>query len=324
MKIILVNNDHEQTRSFQVTKLKLYLFVFLLVVIIGGISGSGMYVLLQPSSEYLLTNEGLRNWQETLENHKKGLASVKEEAEWRLDALTLRLAELQGRITRLDVLGERLAIKSNFVDGEFDFSDLPALGGPSEPSELTNLYTAPTLFAAIDQLWAQIDNRENQLYLLDSLLDDRDRYKDAFVSGLPVEKGWLSSKFGRRIDPFTGKSAWHNGIDYAGKRGSSILSMAAGVVIWASDRRSYGLLVEINHGNGYITRYAHNESIDVKVGDIVSRGQVLAKMGSSGRSTGDHVHIEVLKNGKIRDPAGYIYRTNSLKVVSEKKSSSDR
>ena len=308
MKVIVVKNDHEQTYSFQATGLRLVFAALSLVVLIAAIGGGGVYAWLKASNDSLLTHEGVRNWQEVLGDQKQGLASVKQETERQLDALTLRLAQLQGRITRLDALGERLIAKSNLNDGEFDFSEAPALGGPAESPEVSNLYAKPTLIDAIDKLATQIDSREQQLDLLDSLIANRTRHNDTFVAGIPVEKGWLSSRFGRRTDPFTGKAAWHNGIDFAGKKGTPILAMAAGVVTWAGDRSGYGLLVEVNHGNGYVTRYAHSDSVDVQVGDIVKRGQVVAKMGSSGRSTGNHVHVEILKNGKQEDPARYIYR----------------
>ncbi|MDD7804045.1 MAG: M23 family metallopeptidase [Endozoicomonas sp. (ex Botrylloides leachii)] len=308
MKIIVVKNDHAQTYSLQAIGLRFVFVVFLLVILIAAIGAGGAYVWLKASKDSLLTYEGLRNWQATLGDQKQGLVFVKQKMERQLDALTLRLAQLQGRITRLDALGERLITKSNLDDGEFDFTEPPATGGPLETAEVSDLYTKPALIDVINQLADQIDNREQQLNLLDSLIANRAHHSDTFVAGVPVAKGWLSSRFGRRADPFTGKASWHNGIDFAGKKGTPILAMAAGVVTWARDRSGYGLLVEVNHGNGYVTRYAHSDSVNVEVGDIVKRGQMIAKMGNSGRSTGNHVHIEVLKNGKPEDPSRYIYR----------------
>ncbi|MFG1491177.1 M23 family metallopeptidase, partial [Oceanospirillum sp. HFRX-1_2] len=126
----------------------------------------------------------------------------------------------------------------------------------------------------------------------------------------PIKKGWLSSKYGKRTDPFTGRIAWHEGVDFAGKDGSDVIAVAAGVVTWAGPRYGYGLLVEIDHGDGYTTRYAHNKKALVKPGDIVSKGQVLSLMGSSGRSTGPHVHYEVRHRGRSMDPAKFIYRAS--------------
>ncbi len=309
MKIIVVKNDHSYTRSFNLGGLRLILFTGSLILTIAGISGAGMYVWLSTVDNRLLTEEGVMNWKTELTNHKQGLLSVRQEMERQLDGLALRLAQLQGRIMRLDALGERLVSQAGLDDGEFDFSEAPASGGPSEPDDIASIYAKPALIDAIDALTSQIDSREQQLDLLDSLLTNRTRFKEAFVAGKPVEKGWLSSRFGRRTDPFTGKAAWHNGIDFAGKGGTPVLAMAAGVVTTASNRSGYGMLVEVNHGNGYVTRYAHNASVSVKVGDIVKRGQNIAKMGSTGRSTGNHVHIEVLKHGKQVDPSKYIYRS---------------
>ncbi len=310
MKVIVVNQDHSGTRTFQINGARIAVAVTVALLLSVSLGGAAVYSWLNIDQAQMLTNEGLRNWKETIDGQKKDLKSVRQEAEHNLDALTLKLAALQGRITRLDALGERLTAIGKLDDGEFDFSEGPAVGGPEEAVDSEQLYSKPSLLDAIDQLANQIDSREQQLDLLDKLLSNRTIHDESFLAGLPIKKGWLSSRFGRRTDPFTGKSAWHNGVDFAGKRGSDVVSVAAGVVVWSGLRSGYGLLVEVNHGNGYITRYAHNQESSVQVGDIVSRGQNIAKMGSSGRSTGPHVHFEVLLNGKAQDPVRYIYRAS--------------
>ena len=278
--------------------------VLLLFMMIGG---GFTYAFLSLSQEQVLTREGVKNWQQVIDSQQQDLELVRQGTQDQVDAVMLRLAELQGRMTRLDALGERLTAKVNLNDGEFDFSEVPALGGPHEVSAADADHRV-TLLDAIEQLADQIDDREQQLDMLDALIANRTIHDDSLVAGLPVKKGWLSSRYGRRTDPFTGKPSWHKGVDFAGKRGSDIVSVAAGVVVASGTRHGFGLLVEVNHGNGYLTRYAHNESNQVKVGDIVARGQVIAKMGSSGRSTGPHVHFEVLKDGRQQDPAQYLYR----------------
>ena len=155
-----------------------------------------------------------------------------------------------------------------------------------------------------------IDDREQQLQVIESLLGSRKIQDDVFIAGRPIKKGWLSSKYGKRTDPFTGRIAWHDGVDFAGKDGSDVVAVAAGVITWAGPRYGYGLLVEIDHGGGYTTRYAHSKKALVKAGDIVSKGQVIALMGSSGRSTGPHVHYEVRHRGRSVDPAKFIYRAS--------------
>lgn len=164
------------------------------------------------------------------------------------------------------------------------------------------------LFQAIDELAERIDNREQQLSILESLLANRKLADETFLTGRPIRTGWMSSRYGLRNDPFTGRVAQHNGVDFAGPEGSEIISVAAGVVTWSGERYGYGTMVEVSHGGGYMTRYAHNRENRVKVGDIIKKGQVIALMGSSGRSTGPHVHFEVYKHGRPVDPATYIHR----------------
>ena len=307
MKVIVVRKEHTQARTYSGSGtefLAMLAGVLLLFMVIGG---GFTYTFLSLSQEQVLTREGVKNWLQVIDNQQQDLELVRQGTQDQVDAVMLRLAELQGRMTRLDALGERLTAKVNLNDGEFDFSEVPALGGPHEVSGADADHRV-TLLDAIEQLADQIDDREQQLDLLDALIANRTIHDDSLVAGLPVKQGWLSSRYGRRTDPFTGKPSWHKGVDFAGKRGSDIVSVAAGVVVSSGTRHGFGLLVEINHGNGFLTRYAHNESNQVKVGDIVARGQVIAKMGSSGRSTGPHVHFEVLQDGKHRDPAQYLYR----------------
>lgn len=246
-------------------------------------------------------------FRQDIANNAQKVGEARRHAEQQLTAMTVRMAELQARLMRLDALGERLVDIAKLDGGEFDFSQLPALGGP-EDGELGVAYERPSFLMDLDRLAADIDQREHQLDVLESLLANRKLQKESTLAGRPVTKGWMSSRFGRRTDPFSGRLAWHEGVDFAGKDGSDIVSVGSGVVTWAGERYGYGLLVEINHGGGYTTRYAHARTVKVKVGDIVKKGQPLATMGSSGRSTGPHVHFEVRLNGKAVDPSRYISR----------------
>jgi murein DD-endopeptidase MepM/ murein hydrolase activator NlpD len=135
---------------------------------------------------------------------------------------------------------------------------------------------------------------------------DRSLHERIMPSGRPVRNGWVSSGYGMRTDPFTGKKEFHEGIDFAGKEGSRVLAVADGIVSWAGWRKGYGKMVEITHGNGYATRYAHNEKLLVSVGETVKKGQTIALMGSTGRSTGPHVHFEVVHNDREVNPAKYV------------------
>jgi len=212
-------------------------------------------------------------------------------------------------LLRLDALGEHLTEVANLRKGEFDFGLPPAMGGPAG-GDLGDTYQRLDFMKALDQLMMEIEGKEQQLEVLDSLLANRRIQDDVFLAGRPIDRGWMSSRYGRRTDPFTGRLAWHKGVDFAGKMNSPINAVASGVVTWSGDRHGYGEMVEINHGGGYSTRYAHNTENLVNVGDIVRKGQDIALMGSSGRSTGPHVHFEVFKDGRAVDPAKYIYRSH--------------
>jgi murein DD-endopeptidase MepM/ murein hydrolase activator NlpD len=216
-------------------------------------------------------------------------------------AMAARLAELQAASTRIDALGERLVQLGQLPVDEFQFGQPPPLGGPQEliggPAPAGSEFDT-----SIWQLSDRLRRQSTQLDALQTLLLNRRMEKDYTPTGWPVRSGWISSRFGDRTDPFTGKRARHNGMDFAGTRGTEVLSVAGGVVIWSGTRMGYGRTVEVDHGNGYVTRYAHNDKISASVGDEVKAGQTLAFMGDSGRASSPHVHFEVLRNGTPVNP----------------------
>lgn len=308
MKIILVGKHHGRTHSFTLkgwTKALLSVCLLGVPVVVGALLNEQWQ---NRDASGFLTSDVAQSWDEALSEQSRKLEESRRQAENQLAALTLRIAELQARLLRLDALGERLTTVAKLDKGEFDFSQPPSLGGP-ETAGLGEAYQAPDFLLMIDQLGDQIADRELQLATLDALLSNQKIQKEGLLAGRPITKGWMSSPFGRRTDPFNGKIAWHNGVDFAGKMGSDVIAVAAGVVTWSGERSGYGEMVEVNHGNGYVTRYAHNSENRVKVGDVIKKGQVLALMGTSGRSTGPHVHFEVYKHGRAVDPASYIHRT---------------
>ena len=219
-----------------------------------------------------------------------------------LDALASRIGLMQADVIRLNALGERLIKVAGLDASEFDFDHTPSFGGPQEPESTVSV----NFDNVIDDLNEQLASRELQLDVLEDILLNRQRRTESKPTGRPIAKGWTSSYYGKRTDPFTGKLAMHKGMDFAGKEGSEIIAVAGGVVTWAGERYGYGNLVEINHGNGYTTRYGHNASLLVKVGDTIEKGQVISLMGSTGRSTGPHVHFEVLKNDRQINPARFV------------------
>jgi murein DD-endopeptidase MepM/ murein hydrolase activator NlpD len=309
VKLIFINKRHGGTKTIT---LGFWSKTLLLACLLALPLAAVTLIALQwsvKSGNNLLTPDVSKTWQQTISAQQNELEKTRQEAESKLEALTLRVAQLQARLVRLDALGERITIAAKLDVGEFDFSQPPALGGPSEEIETHNFEVA-TFMDMIDDLAFKIEDRQHQLQTLEALMANQKVEESVFVAGRPVIKGYLSSRYGRRTDPFSGRVAWHAGVDFAGKDGSEIVAVAAGVVTWSADRYGYGNLVEINHGNGFTTRYAHCKENLVKAGDVVKKGQIIALMGSSGRSTGPHVHFEVYKHGRAVDPASYIRRAS--------------
>ena len=228
--------------------------------------------------------------------------------EQQMISLTLKLAELQSQVLRLNALGDRLANEANIPENEFNFEQQPPSGGPLSEMSEPQVLSFSDLLLSISGLAGQIKHEEKQLQLLESVTLGHHIANSSYLSGQPIKKGWLSSYFGMRKDPFNGKPAMHKGVDFAGKEDADIIATASGVVSWAETRYGYGNLIEINHGAGLKTRYGHNKTLLVEVGDVVSKGQVIAHMGSTGRSTGPHVHYEILRNGAQINPIKYVYR----------------
>ena len=227
------------------------------------------------------------------------------ENELNINALAARLAELQAASTRMDALGQRLAQMGQLSLEEFDFSEPAPIGGPAD-YEAVGSASEKELRLAIAGLGDKLRRQSSQLDALQFLMMNRQLESDLTPTGWPVRKGWISSRFGERNDPFTGERVQHRGLDFAGTRGSDVLSVASGVVIWSANRTGYGSTVEIDHGNGYQTRYAHNKMLQVKAGDHVTAGQVIALMGDSGRASAPHVHFEVLHNGNRVNPSKFV------------------
>lgn len=247
---------------------------------------------------------------EELVVQKGKIQQTRQETEDTLDALAIRIGQMNARVIRLDALGRRLTEMADLEDGEFDFDSEPAIGGPEEPDPTGSAVAVPEVLSAMAELGSQLDNREAQLGALESVILNQNLSDRVYPKGRPVQSGWMSSYFGRRTDPFTGKPANHRGVDFAGKSGDEIVAVADGVVTWSSDRYGFGNLVEINHGNGYSTRYAHNAENLVALGEEVRKGQTVALMGETGRATGPNLHFEVLKNGQRVNPVTFIRQSD--------------
>jgi len=239
-----------------------------------------------------------------LHREREAVDQAKRESISHLDALGGRLAEMQADLLRLNALGGRLVDMAGLSAEEFDFDNPPPQGGPA-PSEST-LSTAQELTEEIDDLFSELQDRGRKLTVLEQLIMERDLDRQSLPAGSPVLSGYITSKFGYRRDPFTRRGGFHSGVDFAGKRGAPIVAVADGLVIQSERRSGYGRTVEIRHGNGLVTRYAHAQKLLVKKGDIVKQGEIIATIGSSGRSTGPHLHFEVIEDGRQVNPMKYV------------------
>lgn len=249
--------------------------------------------------------ELVADWQQEINQQRQVVGEVREEVRAEVDALTRRLGQLQGHVARLDALGQKLVTMADLDKGEFDFSAAPPVGGP-ETQDAYAALRVPELDQAIDSLDAQIADRERQLDILEQFILTRNLEDEVSPSGRPIRSGWQSSNYGWRTSPFTGKRQFHKGVDFAGKLGSDIIAVAGGVVSYVGKQSGYGYLLEVSHGGGYTTRYAHNMENLVEVGEAVKKGQTIAKMGSTGRSTGPHVHFEVIRDGRHINPSKFV------------------
>ncbi len=240
-----------------------------------------------------------------LEAERHVIEEAKAEQRAHMDALALKVAELQARLMRLDALGERLVEIGELDRDEFDFASSPPMGG-IEASESGETQSATEISADMARIADLLEDREDKLTALELVLMNRGLMQEVTPSGRPVNKGWMSSGFGKRTDPFKGRKSYHRGLDFAGKRGAEVVAVAAGVVIRSKQVPDFGNLVEIRHADGYSTLYAHNQKNLVKRGDVVSKGQTIALLGSTGRSSGPHVHFEVHRDGKIVNPLRFV------------------
>ncbi|HEX6137571.1 MAG TPA: M23 family metallopeptidase [Casimicrobiaceae bacterium] len=246
-----------------------------------------------------------------LADQREAAARVNERVQAHLNAMAVRLGELQARMARLDGLGERLArgagLKPQDLPGMRPGS-VPGRGGA--PSSLpSHDLSLPEFSGLLDHLNRDVDARDEQFGALEGFLIRDSARRNFLPSVKPVADGWFSSNFGYRIDPFTGQSAFHEGIDFPAETGTAIVAAASGKVVFAGVHPQYGRMIEIDHGNGLVTRYAHASQLNVKVGALVVRGQRVATVGSTGRSTGPHLHFEVRLNGVPQNPARFLRTT---------------
>jgi murein DD-endopeptidase MepM/ murein hydrolase activator NlpD len=241
-----------------------------------------------------------------IDQQRLDLQAARGQLQGKVDALASRVGTMNAHLIRLDALGRRITDLANLDRGEIDFDKPPPSGGPEGGELAGGSAQVPELAAVLDTLEAQLADRERQLTVLESLMSTRELGARIRPSGWPIIGGWISSHFGFRSDPFTGHGAFHAGVDFAAPPGSRVVTTGPGVVSFSGYKTGYGYVVEVTHPTGYVTRYGHNSRNLVRAGQTVDKGQEIAVIGSTGRSTGTHVHFEVERDGNRLNPMRYL------------------
>ena len=230
-----------------------------------------------------------------------------------LNLMAARIGEMQAQMVRLDALGARVSGLAGVPPREFDFKSQPGRGGPE--GAFSRAVSMPEIQSELDRLTRSADQRNDYLSVLESTLMDRQIHAKMMPTVRPVAVGYDSSGFGARIDPFTGRRTQHDGVDFVAPVGTPIVAAAGGVVVASEYRSDYGNMVDIDHGNGLKTRYAHASKVFVKIGDIVKAGERIALVGRTGRATGSHLHFEVHVNDVPQNPVAFLENAGQPKMA---------
>jgi murein DD-endopeptidase MepM/ murein hydrolase activator NlpD len=300
VNIILVSDSLAKSRSVTLSQVQVLLIAF-------GILVSGFVL---AWATYMVTMKfavDLRNpyLKSVLANlHEDDLKRSEADTRANLNALAAKVGELQARIMRLDAFGERLAKAAGIKGEEFRFNEKPGQGGPA-PVASRDL-TMPEFQQMLAEISRVLDDRSDKLGVLDSMLLDDRLTRKTIPTTMPVAMGYYSSNYGYRLDPITGRNAFHTGVDLIAPQGTPVMAAAGGVVSAVAYVPEYGNIVDVDHDNGLTSRYAHLHKALVKVGDVVMKGQTIAQVGSTGRSTGAHLHFEVREKGIPLNPNKFL------------------
>ena len=300
--IIASGDGHRRIRSItipQASAVASAVFLGLFILVNGGL-------FVRHASIEALNHATISEWNDRLGRQREDIDRLSQSAREQVLAAGRELAGMEARMLRMEALAERVSEMpqvAGVAKEGFRFDEPVATGGPEAGVEDVS---ASGYLAEIDRLSAELRIREREMRMLEAMLA-RGSFKDQVVpAGGPLDAGWISSRWGSRIDPISGQPAWHYGVDFSGRPGSDVKAVAGGVVTFAGTSGDYGNMVEIEHGEGISTRYAHHEAVHVEPGQIVKKGETIARLGSTGRTTGPHVHFEVLREGRRFNPADYL------------------
>jgi len=289
MQIIVLHPREPRVFRFQLTRMRVVLLILAASALVAAVSSGLTWLVARAHAAPEVSRQARDN------------AYLRQN----LAVLAARVGELQAQMVRLDALGERVSGLAGIAPKDFDFRHRPARGGPAGPAVSSEL-TLPELSDELARLGQQAEHRSDYFDVIEAALMDRQFHERRIPRVMPVATGYDGSGFGARIDPFTGRRTQHDGVDFVAPPGTPILAAAGGVVVAAEWHSEYGNMIDIDHGNGLKTRYAHASKSLVRVGDLVRPGQLIARVGSTGRSTGAHLHFEVHVNGVPRNPGGFL------------------
>jgi murein DD-endopeptidase MepM/ murein hydrolase activator NlpD len=227
-----------------------------------------------------------------------------------LNSMAVKIGEMQAQLTRLDALGERLSTMAGIRPQEFRFSEAPGMGGAQSTTMPPQNLTLTQFNEKVAMLSRQMESRTDMLGVLEAQMFEQAVKKKAMPTMMPVAAQYNASTYGMRIDPFTGQQAMHEGIDFVVDVGTPVVAAAGGVVQFAGFHPQYGNMIDIDHGNDLVTRYAHLSKVLVKEGDVLQRGRHIGDSGNTGRTTGPHLHFEVRYRGTAQNPTKFLLAAN--------------
>jgi murein DD-endopeptidase MepM/ murein hydrolase activator NlpD len=281
-------------------------------LLIGGLSINqilGLYQLDNTPQQMRLSEKETSKILTALEEQMSTVKQIKEKYSnytVDVDALTKKLGELEAETYRLRALGVRVVKMAKLDPSEFNFAVKPGRGGASPHENADDVSTASGLMRSVAQLEKILSSEQDMMSGMSKVIQGRLLDEEVKPSGKPVSQGYVSSSYGYRRDPFNGRSRLHKGVDFAAKTGTEVYSVAAGVVSFVGRKGGYGNAVEVDHGNGLVSRYGHLSQLKVETGALMKKGDLVALSGSTGRSTGPHLHLEILQDGKQIDPSKYL------------------
>lgn len=302
MHIILVSNRLTRARTLTLTTAHLVAAVMALAGAVVVLTGALFYVSVRHATQIKLPVLESLVLSAQQDQARRNEGFVREN----LNAMAVKLGQMQAQLMRLDALGERVSGLAGFKPQEFRFGEVPGRGGALSTSSEAHDLSLDEFSQQLDDLSRQLESRTDYLGMVESSLFDAKIKKKLMPTIAPIEASWNASSFGWRIDPINGQHALHEGIDFIADVGTPIFAAAGGVVVFADQHSQYGNMVEIDHGNDFITRYAHASRLLVRVGEVVRRGRKIAEVGSTGRSTGPHLHFEVRYKGVAQNPARFL------------------